>query len=422
MKVRSKHVAKLAGAGFLAAPPSPEDPDSRQIEWGLPYFTGGVPISEVPLRSVAAIALLMGSYGHQNLRRAPQNAMGLGLAALSMVGVGRAAADVRATHEVMRRSLDEALGTTWQDRVQRPRWAAEQDQSNHDGLVRVARSRRRYTQLKDQHYGDAPSSVLDLWRHPDLPAGARAPIILQIPGGAWIMGSKRGQGYPLMNHLTQEGWICASMSYRLAPRHPWPSQIIDVKKAIAWLRAHAEEFGGDPDFIAVTGGSAGGHLASLAALSANEPAFQPGFEDADTAVAAAVPLYGRYDWLSREGEGRREFMYFLERVVVQRRAEISSDILAAASPILRDAAGAPPFLVIHGRNDSVIPVEQAHAFADHLREGGRSVVAYAELPGAQHGFDIVSSRRTRQVCEAIGDFLGVMLGEHRMQHAESQAR
>jgi len=312
----------------------------------------------------------------------------------------------------MRGSLDDALGRGWPDRVQRPLWAAGSNAVADNGFMRAACSRRRYTQLRDQRYGDDPSSLLDLWRHPAMPSAARAPIVLQIPGGAWVVGSKRGQGYPLMNHLTQQGWICASMSYRLAPRNPWPAQIIDVKRAIAWLRAHAEEIGGDPDFIAVTGGSAGGHLASLAALSPNEPAFQPGFEQADTAVAAAVPLYGRYDWVTRDGKGRREFIYFLERVVVQRRAESSSDIFAAASPILRDAVGAPPFMVVHGRSDSIIPVEQARAFATHLRERSRSPVAYAELPRGQHGFDIISTQRTRQVCVAIGDFLGIVLGEH----------
>jgi acetyl esterase/lipase len=229
------------------------------------------------------------------------------------------------------------------------------------------------------------------------------------------MGNKRGQAYPLMNHLAERGWVCASMSYRLAPAHPWPAHIVDVKLAIAWLRQHAHEFGGDPDFVVVTGGSAGGHLAALAALSPNDPAFQPGFEQVDTAVAAAVPLYGRYDFFSREGEGRREFMYFLERVVVQDWARRRPDVFKAASPIWREAdmPEAAPFLIVHGDRDSLIPVEQARAFALKLRTHSRQAVAYAELPGAQHAFDFIASRRTKDVCEAIGGFLGVVLGEHR---------
>lgn len=89
-----------------------------------------------------------------------------------------------------------------------------------------------------------------------------------------------------------------------------------MKQALAWVKANIAEYGGDPDAVCITGGSAGGHLTALAALTPNDPKWQPGFEDADTSVAAAVPVYGRYDWFSTTGTGRQEFIEALERLIV----------------------------------------------------------------------------------------------------------
>src|SRR6476469_6017200 len=112
---------------------------------------------------------------------------------------------------------------------------------------------------------------------------------------------RRPQGYPLLSHMAERGWICVSIDYRVSPRNTWPDHIVDVKRALAWIKENIAEHGGDPDFVAITGGSAGGHLCALAALTAHLPEFQPGFEDADTAVAAAVPFYGIYDFVDRDG-------------------------------------------------------------------------------------------------------------------------
>ncbi len=92
-----------------------------------------------------------------------------------------------------------------------------------------------------------------------------------------------------MSHLAARGWICVSIGYRVSPMHTWPDHIVDVKRALAWVKENIAHYGGDPDFVAITGGSAGGHLSTLAALTPNDPAFQPGFEDADTSGVASVP-------------------------------------------------------------------------------------------------------------------------------------
>jgi acetyl esterase/lipase len=254
-------------------------------------------------------------------------------------------------------------------------------------------------------YGDSPSQVLDVWRPKELPAQP-APVMIFVPGGAWVHGGRILQGYALMSHLAEMGWVCLSIDYRVAPNHPWPQHITDVKTAIAWARANVDKYGGDRNFIAVAGTSAGGHLAALAGLTPNDPEMQgdlPG--GSDTSVDAVVGIYGRYDWESRSTVERARFMDFLERVVVKRKISRHPEIFRKASPIARTHADAPPFLVVHGSGDTVIPVQQARDFVAKLRAESRSVVGYVELPGAGHGFDMTDGARTGSMAVAIGLFL-----------------
>ncbi|TVS86984.1 alpha/beta hydrolase [Mycobacterium helveticum] len=268
-------------------------------------------------------------------------------------------------------------------------------------------ARRRYVEKTNVvRYGPhGRANLADVWRRRDLPRDGKAPVLLQVPGGAWVIGMRRPQAYPLMSHLAARGWVCVSIGYRVSPRHTWPDHIVDVKRALAWVKENIADYGGDPDFVAITGGSAGGHLCSLAALTAGDPEYQPGFEDADTSVVAAVPVYGRYDWFSTEGDGRREFIGLLEKFVVKRKFATHRHVYVDASPIRRLRADAPPFFVLHGRDDSLIPVGEAQEFVDELRAVSKSPVAYAELPGAQHAFDIFSSPRAHQSAEAVARFL-----------------
>jgi acetyl esterase/lipase len=214
------------------------------------------------------------------------------------------------------------------------------------------------------------------------------------------------QGYALMSHLAQMGWVCLSIDYRVAPHHAWPAHITDVKTAIAWARANVDKFGGDRNFVAIAGASAGGHLSSLAGLTANDPQMQTELpEGSDTSVDAVVSIYGRYCWEDRSTVERDRFVDFLERVVVKRKIAKHPEIFRKASPIAQVHADAPPFLVIHGTSDSVIPVDQARSFVERLRGVSDSVVSYVELPGAGHGFDMTDGARTGSVSTAIGLFL-----------------
>ena len=91
------------------------------------------------------------------------------------------------------------------------------------------------------------------------------------------------------------------MNYPLSPKARWPQHLVALKRAIGWIRANIAEYGGDPSFLAVTGGSAGGHLSAMLALTGNDPALQPGFEYVDTSVQACVPHYGVYDFTAEDG-------------------------------------------------------------------------------------------------------------------------
>jgi acetyl esterase/lipase len=269
-----------------------------------------------------------------------------------------------------------------------------------------AGAQRRYVLERSVRYGDNSSQVLDVWRQRDTTVSP-APVLVYIPGGAWIFGKRELQGHALMAHLVRRGWVCLSLEYRTSPQHRWPRQMTDVKAAIAWARANVSRFGGDPNFIVAAGSSAGGHLATLAGLSANDPAWQADLpDDADTSVDAVVSLYGLYDWQDRTTANRTNFMKFLERVVVKRSQARYPEVFRAASPMDRVHSFAPPFLVVHGSHDSLIPVGEARSFVDRLRSVSAAAVAYVELPGVGHGFDLVDGVRTGAVVAAIGRFLG----------------
>jgi acetyl esterase/lipase len=268
-----------------------------------------------------------------------------------------------------------------------------------------ARSQRHHVYRASTRYGAKPSQLLDVWRRKDLPSEP-APVMVYVPGGAWVFGSRVLQGHALMSHLAELGWICLSVEYRTSPQHRWPAQILDVKAAIAWARANVAQYGGDPNFIAITGCSAGGHLAALAALTPDDPQWQSDLpDDADTSVDAVVSMYGRYDWEDRSTAERNRFMDFLERVVVKRSQSRHPETFRSASPLARVRADAPPFLVIHGSEDGLIPVEEARVFVDDLRSVSDAAVSYVELPGAGHGFDLTDGARTGAVNNAIGLFL-----------------
>jgi acetyl esterase/lipase len=259
------------------------------------------------------------------------------------------------------------------------------------------------TRVRDIVYADDPRLRLDVYK-PSEPGGPR-PGIMQVHGGAWLIGSKREQGIPLLSHLAANGWVGINVDYRLSPDAKFPDHLVDLKRAVRWYREHAGEHGADPGFLCVTGGSAGGHLAALVALTANVPEYQPGFEGVDTTMRAAVPFYGVYDFGALLDNAPRFFASFLERQVMGVRRADALEAYAKASPMHWINPETPPFLVIHGSLDTLVPASQARSFAERLRDASAAPVLYAEMKGAQHAFDIFPSYRAARVIEGVERFL-----------------
>jgi acetyl esterase/lipase len=372
----------------------------------LSFFPGWI-TSEMPLHAIAWQVAATAGFIKKGALRRPKGWLGLGISVASWAALARIWAQSTEAGDVYEDALHEGLGP---DLAQGslPTAAPASEVLVRTRLAKgpLMGLRKRYVHDGAISYGDAGRrNELDIWRRRDLPRDGRAPVLLQVHGGAWIIGNKEQQAMPLMAHMADNGWICVSINYRLSPRATWPAHIVDVKRALAWVKANIADYGGDPDFVCITGGSAGGHLSSLAALSANQPVFQPGFEDIDTSVAAAVPFYGVYDWTNRDGSGRNDMEDMLARLVLKSRREDAPEVWEEASTMSWVGPDAPPFFVIHGTNDSLVPVEQARSFVAMLRDVSHHPVVYAELPGAQHAFEVFDSARTLFTVGAVHRFL-----------------
>ena len=372
----------------------------------IPSFAAGWLTSELAPHLLALTAADMAA----EMARRPErrSRAGLALGAASAAGLAVLVGESLGAKRHVDRALAETLGEDYLDRLR----ATYTDLDLSTPLSQIVWPFRLRDDgvevVRDVAYDPrhGKRGLLDVYRQRG--ADLRdAPVLVQVHGGAWSVGSKDEQGVPLMHLMAARGWVCFSVNYRLSPRDPFPAQIIDVKRALAWVKEHAREYGGDPRFVAITGGSAGGHLAALAALTPGDPAYQPGFEDADTSVQVAVPFYGVYDLAGSIGTPRSVQMRdrFLARRLLF--ADPSKDLerFRQASPLARVHAGAPPMLVIHGARDSLVEVEQARHLVRALREVSRQPVAYAELPGTQHAFDIFPSIRSAAVTRGVERFL-----------------
>ncbi|RAV18218.1 alpha/beta hydrolase [Mycolicibacterium sp. GF69] len=379
----------------------------------LPVFAFGWPTTEAAPLYLGGSLLDAARRGLRGDFRGARGRIALTLTAIAWALLGLIMYRNATSKRYFEEPLREALGDDYE------RVAAESQRARRRQLVGVPPNelmRRRYVEKANtvQYGPHGRVNRADIWRRADLPRDGKAPVLLQVPGGAWAIGMRRPQAYPLLSHMAERGWICVSIDYRVSPRNTWPAHIVDVKRALAWIKEHIADYGGDPEFVAITGGSAGGHLSSLAALTPDDPQWQPGFEDADTSVVAAVPIYGRYDWVSSKGSGRKEFIAFLQKFVVKKPIVENRQTYVDASSILRVRADAPPFFVLHGQDDSIIPVQEGRDFVEALREVSTSTVAYAEIPHAQHAFDFYGSPRAHYTAQAVEKFLSWV-------HAKRQA-
>ena len=384
------------------------------------FFMGWLTAELAPqllvIHAVVATSLgLAGGFQHWQgqLALAFDIAIAVGLAYLIWVG--------QRTREVLEDALSEQLGPDYLSGVTSPKTSAPYDlRTPWRQLILPFRMKHPDVHLvRNLSYGPhGKRNLIDVYHNKTPSAGA--PVFIYLHGGAWIdhvpysfmgdepsMTYKDHQGHPLMLHLASRGWVCFAPNYRLSPEFSFPAHIVDVKKVIAWVREHAREFGGDPSFIAIAGGSAGGHLAALAALTANDPEYQPRFESADTSVDACIPFYAVLDFTNDANipavKGRTFFL--LERLVMKKKLKYAREEYEKASPLWRVRPDAPPFFVMHGKHDSLVPVKEARHFVQRLRAISQSEVVYAELPGAQHAFDVFPSIRSAHVVRAAERFL-----------------
>lgn len=267
-----------------------------------------------------------------------------------------------------------------------------------------------------KHIPYGPAGVrqqLDIYRPKVIPEGG-CPVVLQIHGGAWVMGDKGTQALPLMYHLASRGWICVAANYRLSPSVAFPTHLTDCKKALCWVRENGAEYGMDTDFVAVTGGSAGGHLTALVGLTANRPELQEEHAETDTSVQAVIPFYGVYDFLVRYDQHPNKTVYqkFLDGKVLHETVEDNPELWDLASPVAQIHPDAPPFMVFHGTHDTLAALRDAQVFTEKLGEASSEPVVYVEMPGAEHAWEIFHSLRTEHTINGVHRFLEWALARH----------
>jgi acetyl esterase/lipase len=223
---------------------------------------------------------------------------------------------------------------------------------------------------------------LDLWLPPV--GQSPAPVVIFLHGGGWRLGSRHSAGPAYkgsdpgpFEQFAHAGIAVASIDYRLSGEAIWPAQLHDAKAAVRWLRARSSELGIDPKRIASWGESAGGHLAELLGLIINDQALEGevGIAGPSSSVAAVAAWYGPSDIAAVAVDLGTDPMDSSSReaLLIGAAAPTSPEVAAQASPISHVTPGAPPFLLLHGRADRLVPAVQSQRLHDALAAAGVSV-------------------------------------------------
>jgi len=302
------------------------------------------------------------------------------LAALTAVGLGVVIWRSLKARPVIAAALARGLGPDWREELDPVRAERLRQEPPWRSILLWPWWVRRpdVVRVKNVSYGAAGShNLLDLY----LPREGEAdgPVLVFFHGGGFRHGRKSREARTLLYRLAEQGWVCLSANYRLGPAARWPDHHVDAKMAIAWARDHVPSYAAkaDTSLVFVAGSSAGAHIAAMVALTPGEPTLQPGFEDVDASVAGAICLYGYYE---------------------------SIDGTTVSSPLSYDGAAAAPLFVVHGDLDTVTPVEDARELAAGVWQTSGNPVVYAELPGAQHTFDLFGSVRFEAVVDGVEAF------------------
>lgn len=268
--------------------------------------------------------------------------------------------------------------------------------------------------------------ILDLY----LPAGAgsngtRYPLLVMIHGGGWMAGHTRHSGafsdWPAtLAAIANEGFVVASVEYRLSGEAPFPAAFDDVRTAIRWLRAHADQYGIDRNRALAMGGSAGGQLAALVGTACGDNAY-PDAASGETAESACVQgvvaWYGVFDFAAIvpvDGpEEGRSAAGAVGSYLDCEPTHCGSEVVRAASAISFVDPSDPPFLLIHGVDDPVVSVEQSRAMHEKLEKAGVAS-KLIEIPGVKHSFIGADAATTidasRKAFDASIEFIKQALG------------
>jgi acetyl esterase/lipase len=210
------------------------------------------------------------------------------------------------------------------------------------------------------------------------------PCVLCIHGGGFRAGKREGYDGQIIR-LAEKGYVAVTVSYRLAPKYPFPAAIHDTKAAVRWLRANAKKYNIDPNRIGVTGGSAGGHLAQFLAVTSDVKEFEGdgGNPEQSSKVKCVVNYYGPSDFTKSYGksvDAAEVLPLFLGGNLEKARA-----LHIKASPLYWVTPNAAPTLCIHGSEDQYVAHEQAVWIVDKLKAANVEAELLT-IDGAKHGF------------------------------------
>ena len=348
-------------------PPIPRHSSPFNLQFALGWW-----INEAPF--VAMWWLILGTIG--TLIHPRSSVWWWLVGAFAVVDLGlltRLAVRARSARPALSEALRAVYGPAGQPRYTRPTWWRL--------LLPVISWRPDVRRIRNLRYGPARrGNRLDVYvARRTRAAGGPAPVLVYFHAR---LVSKMFGSRALIYRLAAQGWVCVSAGRRQF-RAGHGEQLADTRAALAWVRDNAEAYGGDPERVFAAGGSAGANLAATAALTGSD-------------VAAVIALYGYYGSM---GAG-----------------------LEPTSPHEAINPDAPSFLLVHGSLDTLVPHLQARAFADRLRDLSHRPVVYAELPGAQHSFDVFQSIRFNAVTDAIVRFAELSTGTHGVREPARRSR
>lgn len=240
---------------------------------------------------------------------------------------------------------------------------------------------------RDVVYGrpDGVKLGMDLY-FPTNVTNERRPVVMYVHGGGWQMGDKTMVSIiPGPTELLRHGYVVASINYRLAPKYTFPAMIEDAKCAVRFLRAHAKNFNLDPDRIGVIGDSSGGHLVALLGLTDSSAGFNGLCEwsNATARVQAVVDLYGPSDFVVARSNLNDTAISLMKTAFAA--AGPNDPVLKRASPVTYISSNAPPFLILHGNRDDLVPMWQSEILYNKLKAAGDSAT-FVVITNFSHGY------------------------------------